>query len=325
MSTQESVRYANKPHDGRGAAGTKRLAPVKATYKRSNQLTPWLMLIPWLIGLFAITLGPMLTSLYLSFTDYNLLGSAEWIGLHNYVQIFTNDPKLLTAALVTLKYVLISVPLQLTFALAIAVLLNQGLAGLAFYRSMYYLPSLLGSSVAIAVLWRQIFGAAGLINQVLGLFGFTKAPAWIATPQHALTTLIILHVWTFGSPMLIFLAGLRQVPQELYEAAGVDGAKAWTKFWRITIPMLSPVIFFNLVLQMIHAFQTFTQAYVVSSGTGGPVNSTLLYTLYLYQQAFTSFNMGYASAMAWLLLLVIMALTALAFGTSKRWVFYGGE
>jgi len=325
MSTQDSVRYVDKPRDVRRATRAKHAAPAKAALKRSNRFTPWLLLTPWLIGLFAITLGPMLTSLYLSFTDYNLLGSAAWIGLHNYVQMFTNDPKFFTAAAVTLKYVLISVPLQLTFALVIAVLLNQGLAGLAFYRSVYYLPSLLGSSVAIAVLWRQIFGAAGLVNQVLGIFGVAKAPAWIATPQHALTTLIILHVWTFGSPMLIFLAGLRQVPQELYEAAAVDGAKAWTKFWRITIPMLSPVIFFNLVLQMIHAFQTFTQAYVVSSGMGGPVNSTLLYTLYLYQQAFTSFNMGYASAMAWMLVLVIMALTALAFGTSKRWVFYGGE
>ncbi len=325
MSSQSTVRDTDKPRGAPPANTPSRTASATPSTGRAHRLTPWLLLTPWLIGLCAITLGPMIASLYLSFTNYNLLGDANWIGVQNYVQMFTNDPKFFTASLVTLKYVLVSVPLQLAFALAIAVVLNQGLAGLAFYRSVYYLPSLLGSSVAIAVLWRQIFGAAGLINQVLTALGVVKPPAWIATPQHALTTLIILHVWTFGSPMLIFLAGLRQVPQELYEAAAVDGAKPWTKFWRITIPMLSPVIFFNLVLQMIHAFQTFTQAYVISSGTGGPINSTLLYTLYLYQQAFTNFNMGYASAMAWLLVVVIMALTAIAFGTSKRWVFYGGE
>jgi multiple sugar transport system permease protein len=175
------------------------------------------------------------------------------------------------------------------------------------------------------LLWRQIFGSAGLINQLLGLLGFTNLPAWIASPDYALNTLILLHVWTFGSPMIIFLAGLRQIPQEFYEAAAVDGAGSWTKFWRITVPLLSPVIFFNLVLQTIHAFQSFTQSYVVSAGTGGPVNATLLYTLYLYQQAFTDFNMGYASAMAWLLVVVVGLLTAVAFSTSHFWVHYAGD
>jgi len=267
----------------------------------------------------------MLASLYLSFTDYNLLGQTQWIGLDNYVRAISDDQKFLAAVGVTLSYVIVSVPLQLAFALASAVVLNQGLAGLTFYRSIYYLPSLLGSSVAIALLWRQIFGSAGLVNQVLSSIGFTNLPAWIATPEYALNTLIVLHVWTFGSPMIIFLAGLRQIPQDLYEAAAVDGASAWTKFVRITIQLLSPVIFFNLVLQMIHAFQTFTQSYVVSAGTGGPVNSTLLYTLYIYQQAFTNFHMGYASALAWLLTIVIGLLTALAFGTSNRWLHYAGE
>jgi multiple sugar transport system permease protein len=298
---------------------------LKKSVKYRQADIAWVLLAPWLIGLAAITLGPMLASLYLSFTDYNLLGDAAWVGVQNYVRMFTDDPKFLTSALVTLNYVLVSVPLQLAFALAIAALLNQGLRGLAFYRSMYYLPSLLASSVAIAVLWRQIFGSRGLVNQVIGAFGVVSPPAWIASPDHALSTLIILHVWTFGSPMIIFLAGLRQVPQDLYEAAAVDGAGAWTRFWKITMPMLSPVIFFNLVLQMIHAFQSFTQSYVISSGTGGPVNSTLLYTLYMYQQAFTNFNMGYASAMAWLLVVVIGVLTAIAFGTSRHWVYYAGE
>jgi multiple sugar transport system permease protein len=293
--------------------------------RRRGRGVTWLFLAPWLIGLIGITLGPMLASLYLSFTDYNLLGRQNWVGLDNYIRMFTDDPRFLDAASVTLRYVLISVPLQLAFALAVAVLLNQGLRGLSFYRSVYYLPSLLGSSVAIAVLWRQIFGSDGLVNQGLALIGLTDMPNWIATPEFALGTLILLNVWTFGSPMIIFLAGLRQVPEELYEAAAVDGAGRWTRFWRITIPMITPVIFFNLVLQMIGAFQTFTQAYIVSGGTGGPVDSTLFYTLYLYQKAFTDFDMGYASAMAWVLLLVIGLFTWIAFGTSSRWVHYGGE
>ena len=293
--------------------------------RRGYRLAPWLFLSPWLIGLLTITLGPILASLYLSFTDYNLLGRMNWIGLNNYATLFTNDPKFFEAVTVSLKYVVAAVPLQLAFALAIAVLLNQGLAGLTFYRSIYYLPSLLGSSVAVALLWRQIFGSDGLVNQVLWLVGFTNLPSWITSPAYALDTLIILHVWTFGSPMIIFLAGLRQIPQELYEAAAVDGAGPWKKFWRITVPLLSPVIFFNLVLQTIHAFQSFTQSYVVSAGTGGPVDSTLLYTLYVYQQAFTQFHMGYASAMAWLLMLVVGSLTVLAFWTSRHWVYYAGE
>jgi multiple sugar transport system permease protein len=307
------------------AVESRRATGTLFTPRRMAQLAPWIFLTPWLIGLLAITLGPMLASLYLSFTDYNLLGQTNWVGVDNYIRALSDDHKFLAAVGVTLHYVLVSVPLQLAFALAIAVVLNQGLAGLALYRSIYYLPSLLGSSVAIALLWRQIFGSSGLVSQVLSGVGFTNLPGWIATPEYALDTLILLHVWTFGSPMIIFLAGLRQIPQDLYEAAAVDGAGAWTKFVRITVPLLSPVIFFNLVLQMINAFQTFTQSYVVSAGTGGPVDSTLLYTLYIYQQAFNNFRMGYASALAWLLLIVIGLLTALAFGTSNRWVHYGGD
>jgi len=301
------------------------LRVVKRTGRYKHGYAPWLLLTPWLIGLFAITLGPMLASLYLSFTNYNLLGQSRWLGLDNYVQIFTDDPRFYSAAGVTLKYVTAAVPLQLIFALAIALVLNQGLRGLTVYRSLYYLPSLLGSSVAIALLWRQIFGSTGLVNQVLGVVGFANLPAWIATPEYALDTIILLHVWTFGSPMIIFLAGLRQIPRDLYEAASVDGANSWTQFWQITLPMLSPVIFFNLVLQMINAFQSFTQSFVVSGGTGGPVDSTLMYTLYMYQQAFTNFRMGYASAMAWILMLAISLMTGLAFWTSKYWVHYAGD
>lgn len=284
---------------------------------------PWIFLTPWIIGMIGITLGPMIASLVLSFTNYDFLRTPQWVGFDNYVRMFTADPRYLQSLKVTFIYVFVSVPLQLGFALAIAVILNQGLRGLAFYRSVYYLPSLLGGSVAIAILWRQVFGGTGLVNQVLGILGLHNLPNWIASPEYALGTLMVLNVWTFGSPMIIFLAGLRQVPQEMLEAAAVDGAGRWSRFWRITIPMITPVVFFNMVLQMIGAFQAFTQAYIVSGGSGGPVDSTLFYTLYLYQKAFRDFSMGYASAMAWVLLIIIALFTWLAFATSNRWVHYG--
>jgi len=297
-------------------------SPSRGRPVRASRWAPWLFLGPWGIGILGITLGPMVASLVLSFTNYNLLGRMRWIGFGNYARMFTDDPRFADAAWVTLRYVVISVPLQLAFALAVAALLNTGLRGLSFYRSVYYLPSLLGTSVAVALLWRQIFGSNGLVNQALAGIGLSGMPNWIASPDFALGTLIVLNVWTFGAPMIIFLAGLRQVPEELYEAASIDGAGLWRRFVSITIPMISPVIFFNLVLQMIHSFQAFTQAYIISGGTGGPVDSTLFYTLLLYQKAFTDFDMGYASAMAWLLLVIIAAFTAINFFAAKHWVFY---
>lgn len=279
-----------------------------------------LFLTPWFLGLALITVGPVLASLYLSFTDYGLLAAPEWTGLDNYVKML-GDERLLTSLRVTFTYVFVSVPLQLAAALALALFLDRGLRGLAFYRSAFYLPSLLGSSVAIAILWRQIFGNGGLINQVLSWFG-VQGVGWISHPDYALGTLVILNVWTFGSPMLIFLAGLRQIPQHYYEAASIDGANKLRQFWSVTLPLLTPIIFFNLVLQIIHAFQSFTQAFVVSGGTGGPVDATLFYTLYLYEQGFTNLNMGYASALAWLLLVIIAAFTAINFSLAKYWVFY---
>ncbi|WP_166867466.1 carbohydrate ABC transporter permease [Salinibacterium sp. ZJ70] len=287
----------------------------------AEKIAPYTFLLPWLIGFFVITLGPMLFSLYLSFTKFSMLAPAEWVGLDNYIKLFTNDPKYLDSIRVTLVYVLVSVPLQLAFALAVAMVLNRGLRGLSLYRSIYYLPSLIGASVAIAVLWRQMFGSNGLINQVLDFFGI-EGMSWIGNPETALGTLVVLNVWTFGSPMVIFLAALRQVPQYLYEAAAVDGIGRWGAFRHITLPMLSPIVLFNLILQMIGAFQAFTPAFVVSGGTGGPVNSTLFYTLYLYQRGFTGFQMGYASAMAWVLFLVIAVVTAANFWFSKYWVHY---
>ncbi|WP_020015053.1 carbohydrate ABC transporter permease [Promicromonospora sukumoe] len=288
---------------------------------RKEERAAYLFLVPWLAGLVLITAGPMVASLYVSLTDYNLLQPPEFLGLANYLQML-DDERLLNSLGVTFVYVFVSVPLQLAAALGIAVVLNRGMRGLAFYRSVYYLPSLLGGSVAVAVLWRRLFGADGLVNQGLALLGVHDAPAWVADPDTALGTLVVLNVWTFGAPMVIFLAGLRQVPVSLYEAAAVDGAGRWARFARITLPLITPIIFFNVVLQIIHAFQAFTQAFIVSGGTGGPSDSTMFFTLYLYQTGFGNFQMGYASAMAWVLLVIVAAFTAINFWASRFWVFY---
>ncbi|WP_432947839.1 carbohydrate ABC transporter permease [Kribbella sp. CA-253562] len=312
-----------EPREVGGAPPPSRPDPNRYSQRRRDAVTGYLFLTPWLIGLVAITLGPILASLYLAFTDYSLLKPPEWIGLANFQEMLS-DRRLHKSLLVTFQYVLISVPLQLLLALGLAIVLNKGIRGLGFYRSVFYLPSLLAGSVSIAILWRQIFGQEGLVNDVLAKFGI-EGQSWVAHPDFALGTLILLNGWTFGAPMVIFLAGLRQIPASYYEAAAVDGAGRWTTFVHITLPLLTPIIFFNLVLQVIGAFQSFTQAFVVSGGTGGPADSTLLYTLYLYDEGFGSFHMGYASAMAWLLLAIIAALTAINFLFAKRWVFYGDE
>jgi multiple sugar transport system permease protein len=286
-----------------------------------ESLAAYVFLLPWLIGFFVLTLGPLLASLYFSFTDFDLLTPPQWIGLDNFVEMFTQDRRFKAALFVTFRYVVFSVPLSLAFALLVAMLLNREIRGIGIYRAVYYLPSLLGGSVAIAILWRQIFGKEGVVNQILALFGII-GPSWISTPQFALDTLIILHIWQFGASMLIFLAGLKQIPQDLYDAAAVDGAGPMSRFFRITVPMLTPVIFFNLIMGIIGAFKAFTSAYVVSGGNGGPLDSTLFYTLYLYQKGFTNFEMGYASAMAWVLLIIISVCTALVFRSSRLWVHY---
>lgn len=291
--------------------------------RRNERRVAYLFLAPWFIGLFAVTILPILASLYLSFTDYSLLSPPNWIGGRNYSRML-DDVRFWNAVRVTATYVFISVPLQLGFALFLALILDRGVRGLPIYRSLYYLPSLLASSVAIALLWRQIFGADGLVNAALGVFGI-QGQAWVSHPDTALGTLMVLNVWTFGSPMVIFLAGLRQIPQMYYEAAAVEGAGPVAKFIHITLPLLTPVIFFNLVLQMIGAFQSFTQAFIVSDGVGGPADSTLFYTLYLYQKGFGNFHMGYASAMAWVLLMAIALFTGAQFLLAKHWVFYGDE
>ncbi|MGK3955627.1 carbohydrate ABC transporter permease [Arthrobacter sp. R4] len=287
--------------------------------RRTNQRSGYLFLLPWFIGML-FTIIPFFASLYLAFTDYNLFTEPNFVGLANFQAMF-EDPRLLQSLKVTFIYTFVSVPISLAVALLIALVLNRGLSALPIYRSVYYLPSLLGGSVAIVMLWRYIFGNDGIVNSFLGLFGI-QGPAWVTDPEFALSTLIVLNVWTFGSPMVIFLAGLRQVPSMYYEAASIDGASRWRQFRSITLPLISPIIFFNLIMQLIGSFQTFTQGYVMSGGTGGPADSTLFYNLYLYQKGFTEFEMGYASAMAWLLLMIIAIFTAINFIASKFWVFY---
>lgn len=281
----------------------------------------YMFLLPWLIGFFGLTLGPAIASLYLSFTNFDLIRAPEWIGTANYVRIATADPKFAAAIKVTFLYVVLSVPFKLAFALLVAILLDRGVRGLTVYRAIFYLPSLLGGSVAIAVLWRQLFAGDGLINSLLAQFGI-EGPSWISHPDYSIWTLVVLSVWQFGSPMIIFLAGLRQIPTDMYEAASLDGASKFRQFYKITLPLLTPVIFFNAVVQTIDAFKAFTPAFIISGGTGGPINSTLFYTLYLYQEAFGNFRMGYASALAWILVLIIGLFTAFSFLTSRYWVHY---
>ncbi|HEX3347769.1 MAG TPA: sugar ABC transporter permease [Acetobacteraceae bacterium] len=307
--------------EARARAGPGATAAVTKRRRARSSLAGYGFLAPWLIGFFGLTLGPAVLSLYLSLTRFDLMGAPRFIGLGNYVRIATSDEKFWAAAQVTLTYVALAVPLKLVFALAVAFLLNKGMRGLPIYRALFYLPSLLGASVAIAVLWRQIFASDGLFNDFLALFGI-QGIAWIADPRTALYTLVVLSVWQFGSPMIIFMAGLRQIPHDLYEAAAIDGARPFRQFLRITLPMLTPVIFFNAIVQMIDAFKAFTPAFIISDGSGGPINSTLFYTLYLFQEAFNFFRMGYASALAWVLVVVIASFTAASFAASRYWVHY---
>ncbi|MFF3855436.1 carbohydrate ABC transporter permease [Micromonospora sp. NPDC002575] len=310
----------------RGPGSARARAPHGAAgrIRQSEGLAGYVFLSPWLVGLMAITAIPMLLSLYLSFTNYDILtpwSEVEWVGFANYERMFTSDPSYWHAVRVTLTFALVAVPLKLAAALGVALLLNRAWRGVGLFRSLFYLPSLLGGSVALAIVWVNMFNRDGAFNSMLALFGIEGKP-WVNDPDWALETLMVLAIWQFGAPMVIFLAGLKQVPTELYEAASVDGAGRWRQFRAVTLPMLSPVIFFNLVLETINGFQGFTAAFVLSNGTGGPVDSTLMYTLNLYIKGFTDLEMGYASAMAWVFLIAIGVITAVFFGTGRFWVHY---
>ncbi len=285
-----------------------------------NNMTAFLFLAPWLIGIFVFTLWPFITSFTMSLQETNLFVS-KWVGLENYKQLLS-DRRFIKSIQVTLKFVFLSVPLKLAFALFVAVMLKERFRGVNFFRSALYFPSLIGGSVAVAAMWTQLFGLRGVINDVVGIFGI-RPRSWIADPSTALYTLVILAVWQFGSSVVIFLSGLNNIPQSLYEAAEIDGASRLRRFFHITLPMLSPIILFNLVLQTIGAFQTFTQAFIITKG--GPLNETLFMVLYIYNKAFTASEMGYASALSWVLLFIILAFTLLILRTSKYWVYYEAE
>jgi multiple sugar transport system permease protein len=281
-------------------------------------------LSPWLIGLFAITLLPTLYSLYVSFTEYDFFAPPQWVGLSNYKKLLTQDPQYWQSVRITLEYVLLVVPLKLGAALGVALLVVRDRRGVTVFRSLFYLPSLLGGSVAVAIVWYAMFGRDGAVNDLLSFIGI-HSTNWVSDPGTAIYTVVLLGMWQFGAPMVIFVAGLKQIPVELYEAAAVDGASRWRSFWSVTVPALSPVIFFNLVLEVIHAFQQFTSAFVIGNGVGGALNSLTLYTVYLYFKGWRDGEMGYATAMAWVLLIVLGLITAVLFRTGRFWVHYSDE
>lgn len=290
------------------------------TRKRYNY-TGYLYILPWIIGFLLLQLVPLINSFWYSFTNFQLLGDPKFLGLENYKKIFTADPTFLQLLKVTSYYVLIAVPLKISFALVIAIILNQNIKGINLFRTLYYIPSILGGSVAISVLWKYLFMNQGVVNNLIGQFGF-KAVDWLGDPRFALGTISLVTVWQFGSSMLLFLAGLKQIPVSQYEAARIDGAGRMRIFWQITIPELSPIILFNLIMQMINAFQDFTSAFVITQG--GPLKSTYLYGLMLYDQGFKFFKMGYSSALSWILFaIIILFFTSLTFRSSESWVHYG--
>ena len=277
---------------------------------------------PYALGLMLFTAFPFVASFYLSFTDYNLLSDPKWVGTANYEKLFTRDRTFDKSLRVTLTYVFMTVPIKLVFALFIAVVLNYRLRGINLFRTAYYVPSILGGSIAIAVLWRYIFAQGGLVNMIV--VGLGSEPInWFGDPDNALFTITLLRCWQFGSAMVIFLAALQSVDRSLYEAARIDGAGAWQIFRHITLPLITPVIFFNLIMQTVQAFQEFNGPYIITGG--GPLKNTYLLPLYIYDEAFKNFDMGYASAIAWVLFAIIMTLTLIAFWSSKKWVYYAGD
>jgi multiple sugar transport system permease protein len=301
--------------------------PARAGLKARNRretATGYTFLLPWMIGFLGLTLGPMLYSLYLAFTRYNLFTDPEWVGLDNFVRMFTEDPQYIQSVQITLVYVLVGTPIKLAAALAVAMLLNYRDKGSTFFRSSFYAPSLIGASVSVAIVWRAMFSTDGPVDNTLSLFGI-ELGGWVGNVALVLPMMILLAVWQFGAPMVIFLAGLKQVPKELYEAAEVDGAGPIRKFRSVTFPMLSSVIFFNLLLELINAFQVFASAYIISNGSGGPAGMTNFYTVYLYKRGFADLQMGYAAAMAWVLVIVVAIIAAILFKTQKSWVHYAGD
>ncbi|MEN8907192.1 MAG: sugar ABC transporter permease [Clostridiales bacterium] len=289
-------------------------------FLENDNIAGYIFISPWIIGFIAFTAIPVLASLWFSFTDYDLLTSPNFIGLDNYKKMFKDDEVYRKSLFVTFYFVFASVPLRLIFALFVAMLLTVKTKISGLYRTVFYIPSIIGGSIAIAVIWKRIFHDDGVLNDLLAMIGIKTNISYLTNEKTAIWTLIILAVWQFGSSMLIFLAGLKQIPDSYYEAAKIDGANKFQNFFKITIPMLTPIIFFNLVMQIIQGFMSFTQSFVITSGK--PMNSTLFYSVYMYNRSFKFFEMGYGSAMAWVMLLIIAAFTIIVFKSSGSWVYY---
>lgn len=304
-------------------ASAPKLDRARRLHKR-GRWTGFFYILPWLIGFAVFQLYPFLASLFYSFTKYSFGKVPEFIGLDNYIRLFTRDKQFLSTLSITARYALIAVPGKLTCALLVAMLLNAKVRGIGLYRTVYYMPSILGGSVAVSVLWRVMFMRDGMVNRLLGLLGVPPVD-WLTDPNIALYTISMLQIWQFGSAMVIFLAALKQIPQELYEAAEVDGAGKLRQFFSVTLPQISSVLFFNLIMQSIQALQNFTSAFVVTNG--GPMKTTYIIGMKLYDDAFVNRKIGYASAESWVLFLIILMLTLLVFKSSDAWVYYadGGE
>lgn len=278
-----------------------------------------LYVAPWIVGFLWLQLYPFLTSLYYSFTDFTMMKAPRFVGLSNYIRLLTVDPEFWSSLKVTAVYAFMVVPGKLAVALLVAMILNMNLRGVNFFRTTYYLPSILGGSIAISALWKIMFMRTGLVNQMLEPFGIA-AIDWLGSPDVALFTISTLSIWQFGSSMVLFLAALKQIPRSLYEAAIVDGASRVRTFFRITLPMITPILFFNLIMQMINALQEFTSAFVITGG--GPTKSTFVLGMKLYQDAFTYYKMGYASALSWIIFLIVTIMTLCVFRSSSAWVYY---
>jgi len=289
---------------------------------RREALEGYLFLLPWIVGFLAFTLGPLIAALLLGFTSWNGFNPTQWIGLDNYISIFTSDPVFWQSLRVTVVFAVLYLPLSLVLGFGMALIMNQNLPGITFFRTAYYLPYVV-SGVAVAVMWGFVFHREyGVLNWLLGLVGLDRI-SWLASETWALPSLVIVELWRVGGSVVIYLAGLQGIPTELYDSVKVDGANWWHRLWGVTIPMVSPTIFFNLIIGLIGTFQVFTQAYVMTQG--GPNYATYFYALNIYNTAFQDLRLGYASALAWILFVIIMILTLITFWGSRRWVYYAGE
>lgn len=296
--------------------------------ERKEAVSAYVFLAPFLLAMVFITGGPVLAAFFLSFCKWDILTPLKFVGFDNYKEMLFQDPRFWKSLYNTAYFTFLSVPIGMVLSILVAMLMNQKVKGIAIYRTIYYLPSVLGTGVAVAVLWKWIFNAdSGLLNYMISTFTgipMSECPKWLASEFWSKNALVIMSFWGVGGGMIIYLAGLQGIPQTLYEASEIDGANRWMQFWTVTLPGLSPVIFFQLIITIVNSFQIFNQVYVMTDGLGGPADSTLVMVLYIYQKAFKYYQMGYASALAWVLFLVILLASWLQFRYSK-WVYYEGE